>query len=205
VAVVPAMRLREATPEDAPAVCRVHEAAIAAFGPDAYDDEQVAAWRGDRSAADYEVGADGVGSATPREDGAAAEGSVDGERWLVAERGGALSGFGVVVEGVGEEFGVESDGQRPSNSRSAVRSGDADAEVQAVYVHPEAAREGVGTALLAGLEGHAREFGADDAALHASLNAVGFYERRGYERVAERDHEFRDGATGTVVEMWAPL
>jgi putative acetyltransferase len=163
------VRVRDATPRDAPAICRVHEAAIAAFGPDAYDDAQVAAWRGDRSAADYEVGA-------------------DGERWLVAERGGALAGFGVVVEGVGEEFGVESD-----------------AEVQAVYVHPEAARSGVGTALLAALEGHAREFGADDAALHASLNAVGFYERRGYERVAERDHEFGDGVTGTVVEMRTEL
>lgn len=75
-------------------------------------------------------------------------------------------------------------------------------EVRAVYVHPDAARSGVGTRLLRALETRAREHDRAGLGLWASLNAVGFYERRGYEPVAERTHEFGDsGVTGTVVEM----
>lgn len=37
-------RVRPATPEDASAILDLHVAAIRAFGPEAYDDPQVAAW-----------------------------------------------------------------------------------------------------------------------------------------------------------------
>ena len=62
---------------------------------------------------------------------------------------------------------------------------DAMGEVRAVYVHPDHARHGVGSALLAELEGYARGRGLDRLSLQSSLNAVGFYERAGYERVGE--------------------
>jgi putative acetyltransferase len=74
-------------------------------------------------------------------------------------------------------------------------------EVTGVYVHPDHAREGVGSALLADLEAQARAWNADHVWLMASLNAVSFYEAKGYERVREHDHEFHGEATGTVVEM----
>lgn len=57
--------------------------------------------------------------------------------------------------------------------------------VHAVYVHPDHARAGVGSALLAELEGVARGLGMAGLTLQSSLNAVTFYERAGYERVAE--------------------
>ena len=56
-------------------------------------------------------------------------------------------------------------------------------EVRAVYVHPDQARRGVGSALLAELEGFARGQGLETLGLQSSLNAVGFYERSGYERL----------------------
>ena len=54
-------------------------------------------------------------------------------------------------------------------------------EVRAVYVHPDCERRGVGTALLAHVEGYARGRGVESLSLQSSLNAVGFYETAGYE------------------------
>jgi putative acetyltransferase len=80
-----------------------------------------------------------------------------GEHFTVAVRDGVVAGFGHLVVDVGE--------------------------VHAVYVHPDHARRGVGSALLAEQEGYARGRGCETLALQSSLNAVGFYERAGYERV----------------------
>jgi putative acetyltransferase len=71
------------------------------------------------------------------------------------------------------------------------------AEIHAVYVHPDHARAGVGSTLLAELEGFARGRGMESLSLQSSLNATGFYERAGYEEVD------RDESPGglRVVEM----
>jgi len=61
-----------------------------------------------------------------------------------------------------------------------------DGEVVACYVHPDHARTGVGSALLERLHEELREAGYDRATLTSSLNAVGFYERYGYEAVDRR-------------------
>lgn len=78
---------------------------------------------------------------------------------LVAERDGDVVGFGVAALSAGR--------------------------VVAVYVDPEHHREGVGTALLRALEDGLRAAGTGTARLTASVNAVPFYEARGYE-VRER-------------------
>lgn len=83
------------------------------------------------------------------------------EHFTVAVRAGAVAGFGHVVLDAGA--------------------------VHAVYVHPGHADHGVGSALLAELEGYARGRGLSMLALQSSLNAVGFYERSGYERVGESE------------------
>jgi len=71
-----------------------------------------------------------------------------------------------------------------------------ESEVRAVYVHPDAAGRGVGTAILDALEARARELRLDALALSASLNAVGFYERAGYERVGRDTYTtVHDGET----------
>ena len=81
------------------------------------------------------------------------------EHFTVAVREGEVAGFGHLVLDAGE--------------------------IHAVYVHPDHASHGVGSALLAELEGYARGQGCTALALQSSLNAVGFYEQAGYERVDE--------------------
>jgi putative acetyltransferase len=79
--------------------------------------------------------------------------------------------------------------------------GAADGEVNAVYVHPDHAREGVGAALLAHLEGYARGAGLSELTLSASLNAVDFYARAGYERVGRDVHETTGGVELECIRM----
>ncbi|MFC4552559.1 MULTISPECIES: GNAT family N-acetyltransferase [Halorussus] len=84
----------------------------------------------------------------------------DGHFLVVAERDGEVAAYGELVPG--------------------------QAEVRAVYVHPAAHGRGVGSAVLARLEGEARRRGLDELVCWSSLNATGFYDRAGYRRVAER-------------------
>ena len=74
------MHVREARPDDADAVFEVHRAAIAELGPEAYDDEQVAAWGAGGSADDYEFESDGY-------------------TFVVAETDGRVVGFGSLRHG----------------------------------------------------------------------------------------------------------
>jgi putative acetyltransferase len=158
------VRVREARPDDRSAIRDCHVAAIRVFGPDAYEDRQVAAWadKGDPED-DYPVEA-------------------SGHYLVVAERDDHVVGYGHLVP--------------------------TEAEIRAVYVHPDAARDGVGTTVLDALEARARDLALDSLRLWASLNAVGFYERAGYERVGrETVMKIHDGENVDieVVEMENPL
>ena len=74
-------------------------------------------------------------------------------------------------------------------------------EVRAVYVHPDHAGEGVGSAILGKLEGRARVEGLADLHLAASLNAVPFYERHGWASTGPTVHEIDDGVELEAVKM----
>lgn len=75
-------------------------------------------------------------------------------------------------------------------------------EVRAVYVRPDCARNGVGSTILAHLEGYALGASIERLRLWASRNAVGFYERRSYrptaEETIEKEHEGRTVALAVV-------
>jgi putative acetyltransferase len=169
--------VREATPADAGAVMAAHVAAIEQLGPAAYDDEQVAAW------AERPDGAD------PYREQARAD---DDEVFVVAERDGEVAGFGHLVPPGRREEDPDQEGEPLAEDEG---------EVRAVYVHGDHARSGVGTALLSHLEAAARERGLEALVLWASLNAVGFYERHGYERVRAATHETTGGVELAVVVM----
>lgn len=76
-----------------------------------------------------------------------------------------------------------------------------DGEVSAVYVHPDHAREGVGTAILEHLLALAREEGLDRVHLWSSLPAVTFYEAAGFEDLGEDLHRTSRGVVIECVEM----
>jgi N-acetylglutamate synthase-like GNAT family acetyltransferase len=76
------------------------------------------------------------------------------KEFLIAEEDGVILGFGVL------------DQER--------------AEIEALYVSPEAGRRGIGLLLLRRLEERACDLGLRVLRLNASLNAVPFYEKAGF-------------------------
>lgn len=99
----------------------------------------------------------------------------DGELRLLAELDGSLVGLGCLV--------VQT------------------AELRACYVAPEAARKGVGTALVREIERIAREQGLDHLHLDASINAEPFYSALGYEVVERGEHVWPSGQRMEAVMM----
>ena len=91
------------------------------------------------------------------------EESIRSKEFFVAEDSGAILGFGVLNQEL--------------------------AEVEAVYVTPEAGRRGIGLEILRKLEERAEDRGLRQLRLNASLNAVPFYEQSGY--VAQEPSKYR--------------
>jgi putative acetyltransferase len=78
-------------------------------------------------------------------------------------------------------------------------------EVEAVYVTPEATGRGIGLQLLRVLEERARKLRVRALHLNASLNAVPFYERAGYERQGLTKHRLTGGVEIACVLMTKEL
>ncbi|MBV9223335.1 MAG: GNAT family N-acetyltransferase [Acidobacteriaceae bacterium] len=71
----------------------------------------------------------------------------------------------------------------------------------AIYVRGEAARTGVGSALFKAAETAAREHGAKEIHVDASLAAVGFYKRQGFEELVAGQHQLKGGTLMDCVFM----
>ena len=100
-----------------------------------------------------------------------AQGPLLQETTLVAEIDGFIAGFGVIIE---------------SNN-----------ELRAVYVAHRFGKRGVGSALLQGLEGLARERGCKELAMDSSLTAESFYRHHGFEVLERGEHAM--GNTGLAM------
>jgi putative acetyltransferase len=103
----------------------------------------------------------------------------DGEIRLIAELDGEAVGLGALVV-----------------SKS---------ELRACYVVPEAARKGVGTALVTEIERIAQEHGLQRLELLASVNAEPFYASCGYQSQARTEHVLRTGQPMAAVRMTKEL
>jgi GNAT superfamily N-acetyltransferase len=101
--------------------------------------------------------------------------SIRGKEFFVAEDDGIIIGFAVLNQGK--------------------------AEVEAVYVSPQAGRRGIGLELLRKLEERAAVLGWGALTLNASLNALPFYQKAGY--VAEKESKYR--LTNGVVIACVPM
>jgi putative acetyltransferase len=103
----------------------------------------------------------------------------DGEIRLIAELGGSAVGIGALVV--------------------------ADSELRACYVLPEAARRGVGAAIVREIERIAIGEGLAQLTLQASVNAEPFYAALGYEVIERGEHLLRGGQRMPAVTMAKPL
>lgn len=103
------------------------------------------------------------------------QGAINSREFFVAEDQGRIVGFGQLC----------------------LESG----EVEAVYVHPNAARRGIGTQLSRKLEERAEENGVTSLHLDASLNAVPFYTKAGFISQREAKHQLQSGVEITCVVM----
>lgn len=75
------------------------------------------------------------------------------------------------------------------------------AELNAIYLHPDAAGSGVGRRLFEYAEGLAQGNLISELRLKSTLNAVGFYEACGFHRVRESIHTNPAGVELPCVEM----
>ncbi|WP_049922068.1 GNAT family N-acetyltransferase [Halopiger djelfimassiliensis] len=155
----------------------------------------------DATAADAEVIAD-VHAASIRELGSEAYddeqirawlSNVDPERYPLGE-----PGFHVVIaeRDDGEIVGFGLLDREPSDLEDPAAG-----TVGAVYVRPDHAREGVGSAILETLESAASEAGLERLVLTASRNAIEFYRRRGYEGVETVALEMADDVSLECLRM----
>ncbi|AGA89655.1 sortase-like acyltransferase [Thioflavicoccus mobilis 8321] len=79
------------------------------------------------------------------------------------------------------------------------------AELNAIYVHPDAIGRGVGRKLLDFSERLAKRMSVRSLKLKATLNAVGFYEACGFKRGDMSTHRTRRGLELPCVEMTKDL
>ncbi|HJR08004.1 MAG TPA: GNAT family N-acetyltransferase [Pyrinomonadaceae bacterium] len=105
--------------------------------------------------------------------------AIERKEFYVAEEGAEIIGFGTLNQTNGE--------------------------VEAVYVHPQFVRRGVGLELLRTLEGRVRELGLMSLHLCASLNGVPFYERAGFRRQYNTSHQLANGVEIACVVMTKEL
>lgn len=95
----------------------------------------------------------------------------------------ALSDFESAVES--DQFTVLLAVTRDETAGYGVLNGSKE-RIDAVYVHPEYAREGIASSLVGQLEMRARMQGIEELSIVASLNARPFYESLGYWNVGTK-------------------
>lgn len=177
------VRIRPARLEDAEEILALHQASIRELASGAYSPAQIESWTQKPDGTEpYEV--------SIRD---------DTRHMVVAERARPAKSDSR-TERAGSDRGerpASRDGELVGWGRLDLNDG----EVSAVYTHPDHAREGVGSAILGHLEGVARNVGMERIHLWASLNAVPFYERAGFEAMGETLHETSGGVVIECVEM----
>ena len=77
----------------------------------------------------------------------------------------------------------------------------ADSELRACYVLPEAARRGVGAAIVREIERIALAEGLTKLTLQSSINAEPFYAALGYQVIDRGEHILRGGQRMAAVKM----
>jgi len=79
------------------------------------------------------------------------------------------------------------------------------AKIRAFFIHPEWARRGIGSLILAACETAAKAAGFTRLEMGATLTGVPFYHTKGYTAVEETEVPMREGLSLPIVRMAKPI
>jgi len=171
------LTIRTATVADIPALNGLIEASVRGLQADDYSPAQLDAALGSVFGVDRQLIADAT--------------------YFIAEHGDALAGCG----GWSRRrtlFGADAVADRDD---SLLIPGIDAARIRAFFVHPDAARRGVGAAILSACEAAAAQAGFTALELGATLTGLPFYRRYGYEPLERRDAPLPGGGSLAIVAM----
>jgi GNAT superfamily N-acetyltransferase len=171
------LKIRIGTPADIPALNGLIEASVRGLQARDYSPAQLDAALGSVFGVDRQLIVD--------------------ETYFIAEHGDALVGCG----GWSRRrtlFGADAMADRDD---SLLIPGVDAARIRAFFVHPDAARQGVGAAILSACEAAAAQAGFTALELGATLTGLPFYRRYGYEALARRDAPLPGGDSLAIVAM----
>ena len=175
------MQIRIAMLEDVPALNALIEASVRGLQADDYSPAQLDAALGSVFGVDRQLIAD--------------------QTYFIAERDGALIGCG----GWSRRrtlFGADAVADRDD---SLLIPGVDPARIRAFFVHPSAARQGVGAAILEACEAAAAQAGFTALELGATLTGLPFYRRFGYEALDRRTADLVGAEPLAIVAMRKPI
>jgi GNAT superfamily N-acetyltransferase len=176
--------LRLATEADIPAVHALIEASVRGLQADDYSPAQIEGALGTVLGLDSQLIADGTYFV------AEAVGSEEKERRLIAGSGGWSKRRTL--------FGADrGPGREPELLDPATDA----AKVRAIFVHPEFARRGLGSLILAHVEAAARAAGFKRYEMGSTLTGVPLYRLKGYVEVERIDVPLANGEALPVVKM----
>jgi|SRR5271155_1195969 len=75
------------------------------------------------------------------------------------------------------------------------------AKIRAFFVHPESARQGIGSLILEACETAARQAGFTRLEMGATLSGVAFYRAKGYAEIERQSAPLSNGETLEIVRM----
>ncbi len=171
------LNIRTATAADIPALGALIEASVRGLQANDYTPAQLDAALGSVFGVDRQL--------------------IEDETYFVAERDGVLVGCG----GWSRRrtlFGADAVADRDD---SVLVPGVDAARIRAFFVHPDAARQGVGATLLSACETAAARSGFTSLEMGATLTGVPFYRRYGYEAMEERQALLPNGGRLAIVAM----
>jgi GNAT superfamily N-acetyltransferase len=122
------------------------------------------------------------------------------ETYFVAEADGQIVGCG----GWSRRQTLFGSDHQPGRSPAELDPRTDAARIRAFFVHPDAARRGIGTALLELSESEARKHGFRTAELAATLSGWNLYRRHGYVETERRSYEV-DGVSLPLIFMTKAL
>lgn len=124
-------------------------------------------------------------------------GMIADRSYFIAEIDGALVGSGGWTR--------RAPNFRTSGDGADTAADDTAALIRAVFVHPDWARRGIASRIMAFLEACAREAGSRQAALIATLTGVPLYQTLGYTIRERFDIDLPDGTAVASIRMDKPL